>query len=422
MYNKLTLGNGVRVVIENIPYVRSVSIGIWIKTGSISESKENNGISHLIEHMLFKGTKTRSAKNIAEEMDNIGGQLNAFTSKECTCYYAKVLDTHLEEAVDILSDMFFNSVFDETELEKEKGVVFEEINMYEDSPEDIVHDLLSKTIFKGNPLSYPILGTQNSLSKITREDILKYLMEQYIPENVVISIAGKVDLNSTVDIIKKYFEKWKHIKKAPIEQEFHVKQSSVNYRIKPLEQLHLCLGTEGVSIDSSDIYPLLVLNNIFGGSMSSRLFQKVREELGLVYSIYSYPTSYEKVGLFTIYAGMNPSNLLRVSELIKNEVENIRNNSFTKKEISKAKEQLKGNYILGLESTSSRMTALGKSVLFLDKIKTQEEIIEKIDSVKIDDINSIINKIFNLDKFNISYVGKIENDNIHENIKSIFFN
>lgn len=420
MYDKFTLKNGVRVVIENIPYVKSVSVGIWIKTGSRDEDEVNNGISHFIEHMLFKGTNKRSAKDIAEQIDSVGGQLNAFTSKECTCYYAKILDNHLPIAIDILSDMFFNSKFDENEIDKEKGVILEEICMYEDAPDDLVHDLLSKTIFEGSSLSLPVLGTKESLKNINRDIILSYLKKHYIPKNTVIAIAGKVDKRETIKLIEQYFGDWDsgvEVENNTVSLDITRKISS---KIKATEQLHLCLGMKGIAQGNYDMYPLHVLSNTLGGSMSSRLFQKLREDMGLVYSIYSYPSSYKDIGIFTIYAGLNANQLLNASELIMKEINEIKSKSISEMEINKAKEQLKGNYILGLESTSSRMTSLGKSELLLGKIHSQQEILQKIDNVNKDAVNSIIDKVLDVEKFNISYVGNIEENDINMKLDKIF--
>lgn len=421
MYTKYLLDNGLRIVTEKIPHVKSVSIGIWVETGSRHEDSSNNGISHFIEHMLFKGTYNRSAKDIAESIDNIGGQLNAFTSKECTCFYAKVLDNHLPIAVDVLADMLFNSKFSEEDIEKEKSVVLEEINMYEDSPEDIVHDLLSQTLYDGHSLALPILGRTNVLKNLTRKDILDYFKKHYTPDNTVISIAGNFDCDETIKQLEASFGNWNGSKTT-----FDIKKPTIlNKRLKSksksTEQLHLSIGMEGVPQGKRDLYSLLVLNNIFGGSMSSRLFQRIREERGLVYSIYSYPSSYKDTGLFAIYAGLNPNHLLTVYELILKEIRNLKNGSLTKEEVNRSKEQLKGNFILGLESTSSRMTSLGKSELLLEEIYSPKEILEKIDKISLNDVKDIIDKIFDMNKFNVAYVGKLKNENkIKNDLENIF--
>ncbi|MFA5523370.1 MAG: pitrilysin family protein [Tissierellales bacterium] len=405
MYKKITLDNGLRIVTEHIPYVKSVSIGIWFEVGSRKENNSNNGVSHFIEHMLFKGTINRSAKEIAESIDNIGGQINAFTSKECTCYYTKVLDSHINVAIDVLSDMLFNSLFDKDEIIKEKSVIYEEIKMYEDSPEDLVHDLLSQTIFNKNSLSLPILGSKESLEKITREEIINYFESYYIPSNAVISIAGNFDFNETIKLIENRFLDWKVKNKVYEDYEKPTIYHNISRKKKDIEQLHFCIGTQGISQGQDDLYALLIMNNIFGGSMSSRLFQDIREDKGLVYSIYSYPSSYKDTGIFTIYAGLNPDNFIDVIDIIMENIDLMKRDYLTEDELFRSKEQLKGNYILGLESTASRMTSIGKSELLFNKIISPEEIALKIDKIELEDIVNVVNKVFDTKKFNIAYVG-----------------
>lgn len=422
MYNKYNLSNGIRVVTEKIPHVKSVSIGVWVETGSRHENEINNGTSHFIEHMLFKGTKKRTAKEIASSIDDIGGQLNAFTSKECTCYYAKVLDNHLPIAIDVLSDMLLNSKFAEEDIAKEKSVVIEEINMYDDSPEDVAHDLLSKTVFNGNSLGLPILGNLKTVKGLNKEDIEKFFKRHYIPKNIVISIAGNFGQSEIMNLLEEQFgilegsgEETMIETPASLTQRFESKS-------KDTEQLHLCLGLEGISQGSDDLYSLLVLNNVFGGSMSSRLFQRVREDRGLVYSIFSYPSSYKNAGIFTIYAGLNPNQLVNVTELILDDINDIKGSYLSDDEIAKSKEQLKGNYILGLESTSSRMTSLGKSELLLGKIKSPREILKKIDKVSMDSVKRVTDKVFDYNKLNVTYVGKVQDkQSVDNKIKNICF-
>lgn len=417
MYKRYTLENGLRVVTEYIPFVKSVSIGVWIEAGSKHENTINNGISHFIEHMVFKGTDKRTAKDIADIIDSVGGQINAFTSKECTCYYTKVLDSHYDLAIDLLSDMLFNSKFDPIEIDKERSVILEEINMYEDSPEDLVHDILSQTLFKNNSLGMPILGTEDTLNNIDREMILQYMDKYYVANNAVLSIAGNFDEKKLLQTINNKFSTWgnnNNLDKA---------YETINYNFeivskdKEIEQTHLCIGFKGVELDSNDVYPLLVLNNVLGGSMSSRLFQSVREERGLAYSIYSYPSIYKNGGSLVIYAGTNPSQVEEVTKIIYSEIKNIISNSLSEDEINKSKEQLKGNYILGLESTSSRMTSIGKSELLRNRIYSQKEIIDKIDCVNSADIQRVIQRIFKLDEVTITAVSK---DNIIKTIRNIF--
>ncbi|WP_069649556.1 M16 family metallopeptidase [Caloranaerobacter ferrireducens] len=420
MFNKIVLENGLRIVTENIPYVKSVTIGIWIETGSRFEDQNNNGISHFIEHMLFKGTENRTAKQIAESIDSVGGQLNAFTSKECTCFYAKVLDEHLPLAVDVLADMIFNSKFDEEDIIKEKNVVLEEINMYEDSPEDLVHDLICRTMFDGHPLAYPILGNSNILEKIDRKDILNYYKRYYAPNNTVVSIAGNFNTDEAIELISKYFSDWAPVEKKEKKQNPPMFYRRVMGKNKNTEQLHLCLGMKGVPQGTNEMYYLMVLNNIFGGSMSSRLFQKIREEKGLTYSIYSYPSSYKDTGMFTIYAGLNPNYVTTVLQLITEEIDKIKNGGLTSNEVYKSKEQLKGNYILGLESTSSRMSSMGKSELLHGKMYKPKEILNMIDNVQKEDVERIAKEVLDFNKLNISFVGDVNRYQIESDFKKIF--
>lgn len=424
MYKKYTLDNGIRVVMEDISYVNSVSIGVWVDNGSIKEDKHINGISHFIEHMLFKGTSNRTAKQIAEAIDNIGGQINAFTSKEYTCFYAKVIDSHLPIAIDVLADMINNSLFSEEDIEKEKSVVVEEINMYEDSPEDVVYDLLAETMFENTSLSLPILGTVDTLNSITREKLIDYFNNNYTVENLVISIAGNIKVDETLELLEKKFAILKHNSDKNNNIADNIKfTQKVRGKYKKTEQLNFCIGMEGIPCGNDDIYSLLILNNIFGGSMSSRLFQKIREEKGLVYSVYSHPSSYKNIGTFTIYAGLNPKQIYNVVNIIKNDIEELKLNLITIDELEKSKEQLKGNYILGLESTSSRMAEIGKSELILGKMYSPKEILGKIDKVTLENVKETIDKIFNYNKFNIAYVGNITNKEAMENkLKNILFN
>lgn len=418
MIKKFLLDNGVRIVCEKIPYLRSVSIGLWVGTGSRNENSANNGISHFIEHMLFKGTDKRTAKDIAGCIDSIGGQLNAFTGKEYTCYYTKTLDTHIDIALDLLWDMYFNSLFRDKDIALEKQVIMEEINMYEDTPEELVHDVLSETIWNGDTLGYPILGSYSSLEKIDKEMIQDYMHSNYITDNTVIAVAGNFEENMLLDLVNKYFSTWKsECQKTSSNKPYGPAKnnpvkfiSDYKFKKKDTEQIHICVAFEGVEHGNSDIYPLLVINNILGGGMSSRLFQKIREEMGLVYSIYSYPSSYKNAGSFTIYAGMNPEQLKLVINLIMEEVENLVVRGIEQNELDKSKEQLKGNYMLGLESTSSRMNSIGKSELLLQNILTPEEILEKISKVDMNSISKVIKSTFDMNKISLAAVGKLKGD------------
>ncbi len=392
MIQKFETPNGLRIVLEKIPTVRSVSIGIWIGTGSRFESTKVNGVSHFLEHMFFKGTKTRSAQEIAEAFDGIGGQVNAFTSKEYTCYYAKVLDDHANIALDVLSDMFFHSLFEKTELEKEKNVVLEEIKMYDDAPDDIVHDLLAQASFGSHSLGYPILGTQDTLQSFTDQTLREYMDDQYTAENVVISIAGNVD----EDFIKQVEEIFKGVQNSKKQREYitPVFLAEKLVRKKETEQAHLCLGFNGLPIGHEDIFSLVLLNNILGGSMSSRLFQEVREKKGLAYSVFSYHSSYHDNGMLTVYSGTAPHQLDELYDTIMATLNSISNNGITEKELTKGKEQLKGNLMLSLESTNSRMSRNGKNELLLKRHRSLDETIEEINSVSLNNVNRLSSDIF----------------------------
>ena len=412
MYERIVLDNGLQIVWERIPYVRSVSFGVWVKTGSRNEEHYNNGISHFIEHMLFKGTENRSAKDIADIIDSIGGQINAFTGKECTCFYTKTLDTDLEIAVELLSDMLRNSIFSKKDIETERKVISEEINMYEDYPEDMVHDLLSEIVWSENSLSLPILGTLQSLSGIDNNKFSEYMNCFYNPNNCVISVAGNFENEKLMFLIEKYFGGWENNQIYSQEITSPIFKKDILCKRKETEQVHVCIGFDGYKIGDHNIYSLLVLNNIVGGGMSSKLFQNIREEKGLVYSIYSYPTSYSDTGLFSIYAGVNPQNVKEVLLNIDEEIERIYNFMLSDNEIQMAKNQLKGSYILGLESTSSRMNSIGRSQLFLNCIKTQEEIIQLIDDVDNNSLNNVIKTILNNNKKGLAIISDLEKASI----------
>lgn len=425
MYIIDKLDNGIQVVMEKIDYVNSVAIGVIIKNGSIHENINNNGVSHFIEHMLFKGTKNRNAREIAESIDNIGGQLNAFTGKEQTCFYAKVLDQHLPIAIDVLGDMLTNSLFLAEEIQKEKGVIIEEINMYLDEPEDLVYELLNELMFKHTSLEYPILGNESSVSSLTRENILNYFFDKYNAEDIVISLAGKFDPKETMKLLNNNFNNFKEEKSLLAEKlpSKYIFKNNIKGIDKKIEQLNFCIGLEGVNSKSDDIHPALVMNNIFGGSMSSRLFQSIREDKGLAYSVYSILSPMENTGIYSIYAGLKSTQLIQVVKLIKIEMEYIQKQLITKEELLMSKEQFKGSYILGTEGTFSRMFENGKSLSILGKIESPDEVIKKIDRVNMDDIERVVKNIFNKEKVNIAYVGQIKDSlSIENKLKEILFN
>ncbi len=414
MYNTYTLKNGLRVVTEKIEHLNSISVGIMVQNGSRNESEEVNGISHFIEHMFFKGTDRRTSKQVMEDIENVGGQINAFTSKEATCYYVKALNTHLSLALDILSDIILNAKFDPEEIEKEKGVVVEEINMSEDSPEDVLDDVHSKACFGNESLGYPILGTIPLVKSFTREKILNFINEKYTPYNSVISVCGKFDDKELEDLINKYFGGWESKNQYKPEYKKTKIQVDSSHAKKEIEQLHISLGLQGLSYGDDHTYSLVLLNNIFGNGASSILFQKVREELGLCYSIASYLQPFQEVGTLNIYAGLNRNYGEKALEVIDKEISLFSKNGITENQLQINKEKIKANYILGLESTSSRMFSNAKTYLFRNIIKTQEDVIKKIDDINKEDIQYVLEKCFKSGVLNAAYVGQdVEYDKLN---------
>ncbi|MCU9811380.1 MULTISPECIES: M16 family metallopeptidase [Paraclostridium] len=406
MYKTHTLSNGLTIIGEEIPYLKSITLGVWVNAGSRIENEELGGISHFIEHMLFKGTKNRTSKEIASTIDNLGGQINAFTSKECTCYYVKLLDEHIDIGIDILSDMFLNPLFDEKDIDKERQVIIEELKMYEDSPEDLVYDLLMEGIYKTDALGMNIIGTEESLYNMNRNTIKEYFNKYYVASNSVISISGNFKFEEMVKLIESKFKDLAmgNVDIKITEPEFH---PCFIARNKDTEQVNLAISLKAIPLECrEDAYALSIINNIFGGSISSRLFQNIRENKGLVYSIYSAPSLYRKSGELGIYASMSNENLKKVYNLVLEEIDNLRQNHLTDKEIKESKEQLKGSYILGLESTSSRMMSIGKAMVLTKKVKNPNDIIESINNIDKARIDLIIDKVFNRENIGVCIVGR----------------
>ncbi|TDL35005.1 insulinase family protein [Jeotgalibacillus sp. S-D1] len=406
MITRHTCQNGLRIVLEPIPTVRSVAIGVWIGAGSRYEKEENNGISHFLEHMLFKGTKKRSAREIAEAFDSIGGQVNAFTSKEYTCYYAKVMDNHASHALEVLGDMFFNSVFDPAELEKEKNVVLEEIKMYEDTPDDIVHDLLGEAVYGSHSLGFPILGTEKTIGSFDQSSLKKYVNEMYSPDQVVVSIAGNVD-ESFIKEVEALFGSYSKEKTSELSIQKPAFHNNQLMKKKETEQAHLCFGFNGLPLGHEDSYSLIVMNNVLGGSMSSRLFQEVREDRGLAYSVFSYHSAHQDSGMLTVYAGTGAEQLDSLYETIQATLSTFKKDGMTPKELLFAKEQLKGSLMLGLESTNARMSRNGKNELMLNRHRTMDEVIEYIDSVTLESVKKVGERVLTED-FAVSLISPNE--------------
>lgn len=399
MYFKKHLSCGIEVIAEKLDNFRSCTIGVWVRAGSTTETEEENGVSHFIEHMLFKGTEKRSAKQIAIDTDNIGGQVNAFTSKECTCYYIKAIDEKLEAAVELLSDIFLHATIDGEELEKERGVILEEIAMYNDTPDEVAHEIVSSAFFTGTPLQKTILGPAENIRRFTREDLLAYKQKHYGVNNIVIAVAGHFDEQQLFDLLERYFCTDCLQKVSPVLQDlssFTPQKHEVS-AFRDIEQAHLCISLPGFSLKDNRRYALSILNNLIGGSMSSLLFQSVREERGLAYSVYSYPSAYATTGMFTVYAGTTLQNLGTVEQVIRTEMQKLRREKVTSGVFEQNKEQLKGSYVLALESTSARMNSIGKAVLLTGEVKTDDEVLALIDRVKIEECNALLEELCDFD-------------------------
>jgi predicted Zn-dependent peptidase len=373
MVNKTVLDNGIRIISESIPHAHSVTIGIWIASGSRDEREEWGGVAHFIEHLLFKGTERRSALQIAREIDALGGILNAFTGREYVCYYAKVLHRFLPNVVDLLADIFLNSVFDSDEIEKERKVILQEIGLHEDSPDDFIHDLYARNFWQGHPLGRPIVGTETSVGALDRDIVVNYRNSVYRAEDIIIAAAGRVDHRELLDLITGLFE---HVpsgeRSNPVSPPCAVK--NVEIVTRELEQIHLCLGTQAISQAHPLRYEGYILNSVLGGSMSSRLFQEVREKLGLAYSIYSYMTSHSDSGSIAVYAGTSRDRFREVIDIILREMQKLKAEPLDREELENAKEQLKGNILLSLESSDNRMTKLAKNEIYFGRYQTLMEI------------------------------------------------
>ncbi len=380
MVKKTVLQNGLRVISENIPHAHSVTIGIWVASGSRDEREEFNGVAHFIEHLLFKGTERRNALQIAREIDALGGILNAFTGREYVCYYAKVLHRFLPKIVDLLADIFLNSLFEPEEIEKERKVILQEIGLLEDSPDDYIHDLFVRKFWQGHPLGRPIIGTEKSVGALTRDIVVDYRKEIYGAENIIIAAAGKVDHDELLALLNGLFDRVPAGNRSmPVSPPPPTK--SVEVVAKDLEQVHLCLGTLSIPQDHSRRYEAFILNTVLGGSMSSRLFQEVREKQGLAYSIYSYLTSHSDSGSIAVYAGTSRERFNEVIDIVLRELRRMKTDPLNREELENAKEQLKGNILLSLESSDNRMTKLAKNEIYFGRYQPLMEIVKGIDQV-----------------------------------------
>lgn len=409
MFAKTVLDNGIRVVSHEMPDNRSVSLGIWVENGSRHESAEENGISHFIEHLLFKGTERRSAAQIAEEMDAVGGIINAFTSKENTCYYAKVLDENLPLAIDLLTDIFLHSSFDAEEIERERSVILQEISQSEDTPDDYVHDLFNLDFFQNQPIGRPICGRQETVTGFSRDDIVKFFKARYRPEKVIVSAAGNLRHGAIVEAMAARLGSIGQVSlKSATEIGADIlptTASGIYPHPKPLEQVHLCLGMTGIHQTHPKRYVGYVLNTLLGGGMSSRLFQEIREKRGKAYSVYSFSSSYKDVGYVGVYAGTSLESTEEVVELITQELKKLAAGEMTSAELERTQGQLVGSTMLGLESTDSWMSHIARNEIYFGKSITTEEICQRIRAVSRDDVVELANDLFRSDGRTLTLLG-----------------
>lgn len=410
MFRKEHLINGLPVVMEPIRNVRSVVLGIWVKVGSRNEPPDENGISHFLEHMFFKGTKKRSAKDIAFEIDSLGGELNAFTSRENTTFYVKVLDEFLEKGLELLSDIFINSTFPEEDIEKEKKIIKEEIKMVEDTPDDYIHDLSNQTIWGNSGLGQPVLGRRDTIKLFSKDDLISHIRKYYGTKDIVVSCAGNFEtehllslLNKNLGHLRRGSEPWRGA--AP---DF---ANKVEVFSKQLSEAHICLGIKGMPQASDERYSLFTINTILGAGVSSRLFQEIREKRGLAYSIYSFIASYIDTGVWGVYAGVSRKKVREVIELILAEIYNLKD-TVNETELQRAKNQLKGNIILGLESTSSRMNNIARQEIYYGKYYSPREIMNEIDSITVKQIKELTEQLVQKECFSLTIYGPVVADDL----------
>jgi predicted Zn-dependent peptidase len=411
LIQKTTLQNGIRVITERMPSAHSASIGVWVENGSRHEHAGLNGISHFLEHMLFKGTSRRTALDIAKTIDSVGGVLNGFTSQEFSCYYAKVLAQNLPVAIDLLADIVLNSVLDAEEIEKERKVILQELHMLEDAPEENIHDLFSQSFWKSDSLGLPILGTRATVGEISREALLALLRERYCGDSILICVAGNIEHQQIVDQISKIFRDVAP-GQGPGVWSIPVGRRSLDLLEKELEQVHFCLGTRALPQDHPNRFASYLLNAIFGGSMSSRLFQKVREEAGLAYSIYSYLNCHSDAGALIVYGGTSREDTPQAIDITLKEFKRLRIELVSDEELRAAKEQVKGNLLLSMESSDNRMTRLAKNEIFLGRQISATEVISGVNQVTSEGIRKLADFLLQDEYLNLQMIGQIREKDI----------
>ena len=404
---RAVFANGLTVLTEKMDHIRSVSMGIWIKSGSRHEDPNFNGISHFLEHMVFKGTTNRTAEDIARQVDSIGGNMDAFTGKETICFNVKVLDEHLPIAVDVLSDMVLHPVFDGKEIVRERGVILEEIKMDEDNPDYLVHEIFTQNFFKDHPLGKPILGTKETVRRFSQEAILDYYGGKFAPGNMIISAAGNLDHKEFVELLRERFEQL-----PPGTNGWHDTPPKPNSRIilrnkKSLEQVQICIGVPSYSISHERRYVTYVMNTLLGGGMSSRLFQNVREKQGLVYSIFSELNPFRDAGMLSVYAGTSRESAGKVVKAIVNEFHQLKSAPISEEELKRAKDQLKGSLMLSLESSTARMSNLARQEMYYDHFIGMDEIINRIQAVTVEDLLKSANELFQPELIAVTVLGNL---------------
>jgi len=405
---KEILPGGLRIVTEAMDHVRSVAVGIWVETGSRVEPPDRGGISHLIEHLVFKGTATRTAEQIARSIDSVGGHMDAFTAKEHTCFYVTVLDEHLPLAADLLTDILMRPLFAPDDIEKEKAVVFQEIKMVEDTPDDLIHDLFAERIWRDHPLGRPILGTWEAVRGFGRGTILQHFEEEYAPTRITVAVAGHLEHARVVDLFARRFEGFARAGGPTRDTARPVPHPGIHLVPKKLEQVHLVMGFPGVSDVSPERYALYLLNDVMGGSMSSRLFQEIRERQALVYSVHSGTQAFRDTGELYVYAGTDPSNFAKVIKALMKEIRALKKDGITAEELRRAKDHLKGNLMLSLESTSSRMNRLAKQELRFGSFLSVDDLLGAIDAVPLDEVEGMIHRVLDEEQLSLLALGPVD--------------
>ncbi len=417
MFHKSVLPNGVRIISETLPHFQSVSLGIWVDVGSRDEDIDKNGVSHFIEHMIFKGTRKRTNLQIAKELDAIGGLSNAFTGKENTCFHSKVLAKHFEDLSDILTDIFLNSLFDPEEMERERMVILQEINMVEDSPEDLIHVIFNSVFWPDHPLGFPVLGTTRTVLNIKKQTITDYIKKFYTPERIIISAAGAVEHNRLVEQFRPFFEELKpggNYKRSKPSI-----ASGIRCNEKDIEQVHICLGGEAPPVSDNKRFPASVLNTILGGNMSSRLFQEIREKMALAYSVYSFISAYRDAGIFGIYVASSPDNVNATLEIIKREITRIKQGDITQSDVDDAVGHLIGGLLLSCENTESIMMRIARNEFVFGEYRSIDDIIKELRNVKASDVVDIANYSFKDENIVLASLGPLKESDIKVDITNI---